>query len=144
VTVAVVLPDLNVLINAHRTDSPAHVGARDWLRSAFAGEEALGLCAPVLMGLVRVLTHPRVFDPPDTLEQAFDFVDALTEHPNAVVLKPGRDHLRLFRDMCVSVEAGGDLVADAYLAALAAETGATLVSADRHFARFPGVDWLRP
>jgi toxin-antitoxin system PIN domain toxin len=144
VIIAVLLPDLNVLINAHRTDSPAHAAARDWLRSAFAGEEALGLCAPVLMGLIRVLTHPRVFDPPDTLEQAFAFVDALTGHPNAVVLNPGRDHLRLFRDLCVSAETRGDLVADAYLAALAAETGATLVSADRHFERFPGVRWLRP
>jgi len=138
------LPDLNVLINAHRTDSPAHVGARNWLRSAFAGEEVMGLCAPVLMGLVRVLTHPRVFDPPDTLEEAFAFVDALTGHPNAVVLNPGRDHLRLFREMCVSAEARGDLVADAYLAALAAETAATVVSAGGHFARFPDVDWRRP
>ena len=97
----------------------------------------------VLIGLVRVLTHPRVFDPPDTLEEAFAFVDAPAGHPNAVVLDPGRDHLRLFRDLSGLAEARGDLVVDAYLAALATETGATLVSADADFARLPGLAWRR-
>lgn len=138
------LPDLNVLINAHRSDSPAHVSARDWLRSVFEGDEAFALCAPVLTGLVRVLTHPRVFDPPDTLREAFAFVEALVGHPNAVVLNPGRDHLRLFRELCLAADARGDLVTDAYLAALAVETGATLISWDADFARFAGVDWRRP
>jgi hypothetical protein len=143
VTPAVLLPDLNVLINAHRSDSLGHESAAKWLRSVFAGDEAFGLCAPVLIGLVRVLTHPRVFDPPDTLEEAFAFVDALTCHPNAVVLNPGRNHLRLFRDLCELADARGDLVTDAYLAALAEETGAALVSADSDFARFPGLAWRR-
>jgi toxin-antitoxin system PIN domain toxin len=138
------LPDLNVLIGAHRTDSPAHATCRDWLRSAYAGEEAFALCAPVLIGLVRVLTHPRVFDPPDTLDQAFAFVASLVGHPNAVVLNPGRDHLRLFEEACGAARARGDLVTDAYLAALATETGAVLVSADRDFARFPGLEWRQP
>ena len=138
------LPDLNVLIGAHRTDSPAHPACRDWLRSAYAGDEAFGLCAPVLIGLVRVLTHPRVFRPPDTLEQAFTFVESLVGHPNAVILNPGRDHLRLFAQACRAADAHGDLVADAYLAALATETGAVLVSGDRDFDRFPGLRRRRP
>ena len=138
------LPDLNVLISAHRTDSPSHAVCRDWLRSVYAGDEAFGLCAPVLIGLVRVLTHPRVFMPPDTLDQAFAFVESLVGHPNALVLNPGRDHLRLFAESCRSADARGDLVTDAYLAALALETGATLVSLNRHFARFPGLRWQRP
>ena len=138
------LPDLNVLINAHRTDSPFHPQGRDWLRSAFAGDEAFGLCAPVLIGLVRVLTHPRVFDPPDSLDEVFAFVESLVSHPNAVVLNPGRDHLRLFEEACRAAGARGDLVTDAYLAALATETGAVLVSADEDFGRFPGLDRRRP
>jgi uncharacterized protein len=138
------LPDLNVLIGAHRTDSPAHPVCRDWLRSVYAGDEAFALCAPVLIGLVRVLTHPRVFRPADTLDQAFAFVESLVGHPNAVVLNPGRDHLRLFAEACSAANARGDLVTDAYLAALAIETGAVLVSADRDFARFAGLHWRRP
>ena len=133
------LPDLNVLIGAHRGDSPAHPGCRDWLRSVYAGDEPFGLCAPVLIGLVRILTHPGVFTPPDTHDEAFAFVRSLLSHPNAVVLNPGRDHVRLFEELCRAADARGDLVTDAYLAALAIETGAVLVSDDRDFARFPGL-----
>jgi toxin-antitoxin system PIN domain toxin len=140
----VLLPDLNVLISAHRADSPLHATCRDWLRGVYAGEEPLGLCAPVLIGLVRILTHPRVFRPPDTHDQAFAFVRSLLGHPNALLLNPGRDHVRLFEEACRAADARGDLVADAYLAALAIETGAELVSADRDFARFPGLRWRSP
>lgn len=121
-----------------------HTRCRDWLRAAYAGEEAFGICAPVLIGLVRILTHPRVFRPPDTHDQAFAFVRSLLGHPNALLLNPGRDHLGLFEDLCRGADAHGDLVTDAYLAALAIETGAELVSADRDFARFPGLRWRQP
>jgi len=139
------LPDLSVLIGAHRADSPLHPGCRDWLRSVYAGDEAFALCAPVLIGLVRILTHRRVFTPPDTHDEAFAFVGSLLSHPNAVLLNPGRDHVRLFEELCRgAADARGDLVTDAYLAALAIETGAMLVSADRDFARFPELRWRRP
>lgn len=138
------LPDLNVLISAHRSDSPMHEPCRDWLQEVFAGDEAFGLCAPVLIGLVRILTHPRVFRPPDTHDQAFAFVSSLVAHPNALLLNPGRDHLALFEGLCRRAHARGDLVTDAYLAALAVETGAALVSADRDFALFPGLRWCEP
>jgi len=140
----VLLPDLNVLICAHRSDSSMHEPCRDWLQAVFAGDDAFGLCAPVLIGLVRILTHPRVFRPPDTHDQAFAFVDALIAHPNALLLNPGRDHLALFQGLCRQVDARGDLVTDAYLAALAVETGAVLVSTDRDFALFPGLRWRQP
>ena len=138
------LPDLNVLIGAHRSDSPMHTRCREWLRAAYAGEEAFGICPPVLIGLVRILTHPRVFRPPDTHDQAFAFLRSLVGHPNALLLNPGRDHLGLFEDLCRRADAHGDLVTHAYLAALALETGAVLVSADRDFARFPDLRWREP
>lgn len=138
------LPDLNVLISAHRPDSPLHATCRDWPRGVYAGEEPFGLCAPVLIGLVRILTHPRVFSPPDTSEQAFAFVHSLLDHPDALLLNPGRDHVRLFEESCQAAGVHGDLATDAYLAALAIETGAQLVSADQDFARFPGLRWCRP
>ena len=93
---------------------------------------------------MRVLTHPRVFDPPDTVDEAFSFVESLVGHPIGVVINPGRDHLRLFVEAWRTAEARGDLVAEAYLAALAVETGAVLVSSDRDFERFPGLEWRRP
>lgn len=138
------LPDLNVLLAAHRSDSPMHAACREWLLAAYAGDEPFGICAPVIIGLVRILTHPRVFRPPDTHEQAFAFVRSLLAHPNALLLNPGRDHVRLFEVLCCDADARGDLVADAYLAALAIETGAVLVSADHDFARFGGLRWRQP
>ena len=138
------LPDLNVLLAAHRSDSPMHASCRDWLLAAYAGDEPFGICAPVLIGLVRILTHPRVFTPPDTHEQAFAFVHSLLAHPNALLLNPGRDQLRLFEDLCRGADACGDLVTDAYLAALAMEAGAVLVSSDRDFGRFAGLRWADP
>lgn len=138
------LPDLNVLIAAHRSDHPLHEGCREWLRAVYAGDEAFGLCAPVVIGLVRILTHPRVFSPPDSLDQAFAFVDSLLGHPNAVLLNPGRAHVGLFEELCRAADARGDLVTDAYLAALAIETGSELVTGDRDFERFAGLKLRRP
>ncbi len=138
------LPDLNVFIGAHRSDSAEHVRCRDWLLSAYAGDEAFALCAPVLIGLVRILTHPRVFRPPDTHDQAFGFVRSLLGHPNAVLLNPGRRHAALFEALCRDAGARGDLVTDAYLAALAIEAGAEIVTLDGDFGRFPGLRRRRP
>jgi toxin-antitoxin system PIN domain toxin len=140
----VLLPDLNVLVGAHRADSPFHERCRDWLHAAYAGDESFAVCPPVLIGLVRILTHPRVFRPPDRHEQAFAFIGSLLGHPNALLLNPGRAHVRLFEELCRAADARGDLVTDAYLAALALETGATLVSLDRDFDRFPGLRRREP
>lgn len=136
------LPDLNLLIGAHRSDSPMHLACRDWLRGAFAGDESFALCAPVLIGLVRVLTHPAIYRPPDTHDEAFAFINALLTHPNAVLLNPGRAHARLFEQLCRGADARGNLVTDAYLAALAIEAGCTVVNCDRDFGRFNGLRWV--
>jgi uncharacterized protein len=93
---------------------------------------------------VRILTHPRAFRPADTHEQAFAFVNSLLGHPNALLLNPGRRHLGLFEGLCRQVDARGDLVTDAYLAALAVETSAVLVTLDADFARFPGLRRQEP
>ena len=72
------------------------------------------------------------------------FCDASRERPNAVVLAPGARHWRLFADLCTAAGARGNLVPDAYLAALAIETGSTWATADRDYARFPGLAVAHP
>ena len=98
----------------------------------------------VLSGFLRVVTHPRIFDPPTPLEDALVFVDTLTSRPNCVWLAPGPRHWELFTDLCRKTGAKGNVVPDAYHAALAIETGSTWVTADRGFARFPGLRWKHP
>jgi toxin-antitoxin system PIN domain toxin len=98
----------------------------------------------VLSGCLRILTHPRVFDPPTPAAQALAFVRQVREHELAVVLAPGRRHWEIFFGLCSKTSARGNLVADAFLAALAVETGSEFLTTDRDFAQFPGLRWRHP
>lgn len=99
---------------------------------------------PVLSGFTRVVTHPRVFRDPTPVEEALRFCAALRATGNASALVPAERHWSIFADLCRQTEARGNDVPDAYLAALAIEQGATWWSADRGFARFPGLSWRHP
>lgn len=85
-----------------------------------------------------------MFDPPAPIEQALAFADALRDQPTAVLLGPGPRHWGIFERLCLEAGAKGNLVPDAYLAALAIESGAELITTDRDFARFPGLRWRHP
>jgi len=98
----------------------------------------------VLSGFVRVVTHPRVFDPPDTVAAALAFANAVRAQPTAVLVAPGERHWEIFERLCVGAGAKGNLVPDAYLAALAIESGSEFVTTDRDFSRFPGLRWRHP
>ena len=136
--------DVNILVNAHRRDAVEHIRYVDWLDDARMAHEPLGLAEPVLTGFVRVVTHPRVFRKPTPIDVALDFVEALLVSPAVVRVAPGETHYSLFADLCRRVRAVGNLVPDAYLAALAIEQGALWITADRGFARFPGLRWEHP
>ncbi len=139
-----ILPDVNVLIYAFREDTPGHQQYRDWLRARVTGQEAFGLSELVLSGALRVLTHPRVLAPPTPLDRALEFVATLRSQPNAVLLQPGPRHWEIFARLCTAAGAKGNLVADAYHAALAIEHGCEWISTDRDYARFPGLRWRHP
>ncbi len=138
------IPDVNVLIYAFRADSPRHGEYRRWLDQRLQSREPFGLSDLVLSGVVRVLTHPRVFAPPTPLARALEFVDALRQQPNVVLVNGGPRHWELFAELCLSSAARGNLVADAYHAALAIEHGAEWITTDRDYARFSGLRWRHP
>jgi hypothetical protein len=140
----VILADVNVLIYAYRPDAPDHAAYRRWLEKTLAGASAFGLADLVLSGVVRVLTHPRVFRPPEPVEDALAYVTALRAQPNAALVHPGPRHWDIFTDLCRATAAKGNLVADAYLAALAIESGSEWTTTDRDFSRFPGLRWRHP
>lgn len=128
--------DVNVLVNAHRIDAPEHEHHRRWLDQARQDHEPLGLSDLVLSGFLRVVTHPRVFREPTPLNVALDFAESLRASPASVTIAPGDRHWAIFVDLCRGADARGNLVPDAFLAALAIENSATLVTADRGFRRF--------
>jgi len=107
-------------------------------------DEPVGVSELVLSGFVRVATHPRIFSPPAPVDQTLAFANALRALPNAVILAPGPRHWEIFERLCVAGGAKGNLVADAYLAALAIETGSEWITSDRDFSRFPGLRWRHP
>jgi toxin-antitoxin system PIN domain toxin len=140
----VLIPDVNVLIYAFRADSPRHAEYRRWLDERLQSREAFGLSDLVLSGVVRVLTHPRVFAPPTPTARALEFVDALRQQPNVVLVNGGLRHWDIFAELCRSAAARGNLVADAFHAALAIEHGAEWITTDRDYARFTGLRWSHP
>lgn len=138
------LLDVNVLVYAHRHDTPKHPEYRQWLEGLLAAPSTFAVSDSVLGGCLRVITHPRVFDPPTPLDQALAFVRQIRSRPNAVVVAPGARHWDIFCELCRDSEATGNLVPDAFLAALAIESGSELITTDRDFARFPGLRWRHP
>jgi len=140
----VILPDVNVLVYAFRDAAPDHARYRAWLSATLRADEPVGLADAVLAGLIRVLTHPRVFSPPATLAAALACADSLRAHPLCAVVHPGPRHWDIFSRLCTTAGARGNLVPDAYLAALAIEHGCEFVTADRDFARFAGLRRRHP
>jgi len=140
----VILPDVNVLVYAHREDLPDHKRYRAWLEDVINSEAPYGISDLVLSGFIRVVTHPRIFRTPTPLRTALAFARALRERPNCVVLSPGPRHWEIFLRLLRATGARGNLVRDAYLAALAIETGSEWVTTDRGYARFPGLRWRHP
>jgi hypothetical protein len=140
----VILPDVNLLVYAHREDSANHPLLKAWLERALAGNEPVGVSDLVLSGFVRVVTHPRVFRPPTPLAGALEFAESVRSAPAAVRVYPGEGHWSIFRELCRSANTKGNLVPDAYLAALAIECGGEWITTDREYARFPRLRWRSP
>ncbi|MDZ7669427.1 MAG: type II toxin-antitoxin system VapC family toxin [Gammaproteobacteria bacterium] len=139
-----ILPDVNVLVYAHRRDTPDHEAYRSWLESVLDADSAYGMSELVLSGFLRVVTHPRVFKQPSSLRDAMTFANQLRGQGNCVPVAPGRAHWRIFSRLCSDVDAKGNLVPDAYYAALAIEHGCEWITTDRDFSRFTGLKWRHP
>jgi hypothetical protein len=140
----VILPDVNVLLYAFREDAVDHARFRLWLDGVVNGDEAYGMSPQVLCSVARIATHPRVWASPSRIENALTFARVLLEQPHCTVVRPGERHFSIFEDLCRKAQANGNLVQDAWFAALALESGCEWVTTDGDFARFPGLRWRRP
>lgn len=139
-----IVPDVNVLVYAHHQDSVDHDAYRSWWEDVVNGPSAYGVSDLVLSGFVRVVTHPKVFDVPMRADAALAAADAARARANARRVGPGDRHWSIFADLVRSTGAKGNAVPDAYLAALAIESGNEFVTCDRGFSRYPGLRWRHP
>ena len=138
------LLDVNVLVYAHRQDLDEHPLYRTWLERLVGSDAAFGMADLVLSGFLRIVTNPRIFASPTPIEVAIGFAEGLRALPNCVLVAPGPRHWSIFCRICREAGAKGNLVPDAFLAALAIESGSEWITADRGFSRFPGLRWRHP
>ncbi|MDQ6622383.1 MAG: type II toxin-antitoxin system VapC family toxin [Verrucomicrobiota bacterium] len=138
------LTDVNVLVNAFRPEAPHHVRYRAWLEQLIAGDQRYGMSELILSSVVRILTNRQIYARPDSIETALGFAELLKTQRLCVLIAPGPRHWQIFSRMCVEAKVRGAMVSDAYWAALAIEHGCEWITADRGFARFPGLRWRHP
>lgn len=139
-----ILPDVNVLVNAFRTDARDHDLCHDWLRGIVGGEARYAISPQVLSSVVRVVTHPRVFANPSEPADAFRFCRTVMDQRHCRTVVPGERHWGIFQRLVTASRAKGNLVSDAWYAALAIESGCEWITLDRDYARFPGLRWRKP
>ncbi len=118
-----ILVDVNVLVYAFRQESPEGDRYAAWLGRLMSGEEAFGMADLVLSGFLRIVTHPGIFKAPASTDQALAFVEQIRGRPQCVTIAPGPRHWEIFTRLCRTAGVRGNLVPDAYLAALAIESG---------------------
>lgn len=129
--------DSNVLVYAHRRDSPWHEQAAACVAKLAEGRHAWAIPWPCVHEFLSIVTHPRIYDPPSTLAQAIDQVEAWMESPTLVLLAEGGDYWPTLSAALSSARVAGPLVHDARVAALCAAHGVReLWTADRDFSRF--------
>lgn len=138
------LLDVNVLVYAFRRDVPGHERFASWLDELVNGERPFGVSDLVSSGFLRIVTHPRIFIVPAAIENALEFVETLRDSQVFVPVAPGPRHWEIFTGLCRNAGVRGNLVADAYLAAMAIELDCEWISTDRDFSRFPGLRWRLP
>ena len=139
-----ILPDVNVLLYAFRRDSVRHADYHRWLEETVNAEGPFGIAPQTLASLVRVSTHPGIYVSPSRLDEAIHFCDAIIEAPNCTIVQPRERHWRIFTDLCRRARVKGNLVQDAWFAALAIESGCEWITTDRDYARFPRLRWREP
>ena len=140
-----ILPDVNVLVYAYRREAERHDEYAAWLRGVVSGADELALVDVVLTGFVRVVTNPRILAEPAPTSAALAFVDVLRSAPRVRWLASTSAAWATFVELSqADPMVRGNLVPDAWLAALALSHGCRLATADRGFARFARLDFFDP
>jgi toxin-antitoxin system PIN domain toxin len=143
-TAAAILVDANLLLWAHHRRFSRHRAAREWWADTLSTVAAVGIPWPVILAFVRISTHPRALTRPVLIDEAWGVVAGWLGRPNVEVPVPTQRHAAILEDMLVRGGASGNHTSDAHLAALSIEHGLELQSADRDFARYPGLRWRNP
>lgn len=136
--------DVNLLVAAYRSDHPHHERVHPWLGKVVASSRPIAVPDLVWVGFVRICTNPRIFSVPSGLGQTLDFVGAFVAQPTYVHLGGLPHGIGAFTDVAREADASANLVADAYIAAVALHWAASVATLDRDFRRFDGLSIIEP
>lgn len=137
--------DTNILVYAHREESPFHEAARQRVTALAEGIASWAIPWPCLHEFLAIVTHPRIYAPPTPLDKALDQVDSWLESPSLVVLSESAAHWPALRHLLLGGRILGPQVHDARVAALCQQHGVReLWTADRDFGRFAGINTVNP
>ncbi len=139
-----ILPDVNVLVYAFRSDADRHALCKQWLEGVQTGDARFAISPLALAAMVRISTDGRIFRQPSATDEALFFCNEIMRHPLCSVVQAGERHWSIFGRLCAEAKIRGPRITDAWYAALAIEHGCTWITFDRDYARFPGLDWRAP
>ena len=139
-----ILVDVNLLLYAYNTSAEHHKKASRWLEDVLSGHEPMALAWTVILAFLRLTSNRRIFPHPLSRAEAARVIAGWLDRSQAVIVNPGENHWEILQRTMSEGKASGPLIADAHLAALAIEHGATLYTTDRDFARFPKLKFQNP
>lgn len=137
--------DTNILVYAHRVESPFHEQAFDCLRALTEGAAPWGIPVSCLHEFLAVVSNPKIFNPASSTKQSTDQIDAWLASPQAHILQSGLQHWQILSDLAVKAKLQGGQFHDARIAAICIENGVSVLwSADRDFGRFKSLKTVNP
>jgi toxin-antitoxin system PIN domain toxin len=141
----VIAVDTNILVYAHRRDSKFHAAAFSTLKGLAEGRAPWAVPWPCLHEFYSVATHPRLYDPPSTTDQAVAQIEAWLDSPSIVTLAEATNHWPTLQALLAKGKVTGPMVHDAKIAALCLNHGVReLWTIDRDFGRFPDLTTRNP
>ncbi len=130
--------DTNILVYSEIISLEHHARARDLLVGLAEGSLPWAIPWPCVYEFLRVVTHPRVFNPPVPVEVALHDLQQILQSPSLRLLSETAGHAEVMNRLIDDSGVTGNLVHDAHIAALCTEHGVTeLITGDRDFSRFP-------
>lgn len=137
--------DTNILVFAHRSDSPWHVAAAPLIKRIAEGSESWAIAWPCVHEFISIATHPKFYRPASTLRQALVQVEAWMASPRLQMLAETSGYWSLLRRLTETRHIAGPQIHDARIATLCLHHGISeLLTADRDFSRFPELKVRNP
>ena len=137
--------DTNILVYAHREDSPWHLAAVTCVTRLAEGGAPWAIPWPCVHEFLAVVTHPKIYRPATALTFALDQVDAWIESPSLHLIGEVGNYWPALRSVLVSGRIAGPMTHDARIIAVCRQHGVEVLwSADRDLSWFAGLDVVNP